>query len=204
MLDAAALRARPPRARASPRRPRPGQTAPYFTDHVRQELEERFDHGTRVVTTLDPTLQRFAESAVTAVWTSSRTSFPRLRRPDARERLQAALVALDPATGEIRAFVGGRDYQASQFDRVTLARRQPGSAFKPFVYLAALRPRDGRPPSRPRRWSTTRPSPSWSTASPGAPATSRSRYEGRVSVRRALEQSLNGATVRIAQAVGPR
>ena len=52
--------------------------------------------------------------------------YPALRRADPRARLQAALVALDPATGEIRAFVGGRDYETSQFNRVTLARRQAG------------------------------------------------------------------------------
>ena len=56
---------------------------------------------------------------------------------------------IEPGTGEIRALVGGRDYLASQFNRVTLARRQPGSAFKPVVYLAALRARDGVPPFTP-------------------------------------------------------
>src|SRR5205814_3621865 len=63
---------------------------------------------------------------------------PRLRSAEDAHRLQAALVALDPATGHIRAMVGGRRYQASQFNRVTFAHRQPGSAFKPFVYAAAL------------------------------------------------------------------
>ena len=204
VLDAAALdRARREPVRAL-LRPLPGQTAPYFTDHVREELEERFDHGTRVVTTLDLTLQRFAESAVISGLDQIETHFPRLRRPEARERLQAALIALDPATGEIRAFVGGRDYQASQFDRVTLARRQPGSAFKPFVYLAALRPRDGPPAFTAASMIEDAPLTIMVDGKPWSPRNFESRYEGRVSVRRALEQSLNGATVRIAQAVGPR
>ena len=145
-LDAAAYeraRKEPVRALA---RPRPGQPAPYFTDHARQEVEERFGAGTRIVTTIDLTLQRFAENAVAGGLDQLESRYAKLRRSDPRDRLQAALIALDPATGEIRAYVGGRDYQASQFDRVTLARRQPGSAFKPFVYLAAIRPREGALP----------------------------------------------------------
>ncbi len=83
VLDAAALdRARREPVRAL-LRPLPGQTAPYFTDHVREELEERFDHGTRVVTTLDLTLQRFAESAAIGGLDQIENHFPRLRRPEA-------------------------------------------------------------------------------------------------------------------------
>ena len=200
-LDAAAYeraRKEPVRALA---RPRPGQPAPYFTDHARQEVEERFGWGTRIVTTLDLTLQRFAENAVAGGLDQLRAATPKLRRSDPRVRLQAALIALDPATGEIRAYVGGRDYQASQFDRVTLAQRQPGSAFKPFVYLAAIRPArrpalhrgddgGGRAHHRQRERQAVEP------------AQLRGPLRGRVSVRRALEQSLNGATVRIAQVVG--
>ena len=178
-LDAAAYeraRKEPVRALA---RPRPGQPAPYFTDHVRQEVEERFGSGTRIVTTLDLTLQRFAENAVAGGVDQLESRYPKLRRSDPRARLQAALIALDPATGEIRAFVGGRDYQASQFDRVTLARRQPGSAFKPFVYLAAIRPREGAPAlHRGDAWWRTRPSPSTWTASRGARATTRTATRG--------------------------
>src|SRR5262249_38593586 len=123
MLDGSAYeRARREPVRAGTR-PRSGQPAPYFTDHVRQEGEERFGRGARIVTTLDLSLQRFAETAVAAGLDQLESRHSRLRRSDPKARLQAALVALDPATGEIRAFVGGRDYQTSQFDRVTLARR---------------------------------------------------------------------------------
>ena len=201
-LDAAAYeraRKEPVRALA---RPRPGQPAPYFTDHARQEVEERFGSGTRIVTTLDLTLQRFAENAVAGGLDQLESRYPKLRRSDPRARLQAALIALDPATGEIRAFVGGRDYQVSQFDRVTLARRQPGSAFKPFVYLAAIRPRDGALPFTAATMVEDAPITVNVDGKPWSPRNYEDRYEGRVSVRRALEQSLNGATVRIAQVVG--
>src|SRR5262245_54436730 len=83
-------------------RPRPGQTAPYFIDLVRQEVEDRFGGGTRIETTLDLTLQRFAENAVAAGLDQLESRVSRLRRTDPRARLQVALVALDPATGEIR------------------------------------------------------------------------------------------------------
>jgi penicillin-binding protein 1B len=186
-----------------------GQPAPYFSDHVRQELERHFDDGlrnqqdVRILTTLDLTLQRFAENAVTRGLDRLETSMPRLRRRDPRARLQAALVVLDPATSEVRAMVGGRDYSASQFNRATMARRQPGSAFKPFVYAAALRPRDGRPPFTAASLVDDSPITLSAQGRTWTPRNYDDRYEGRVTVRRALEQSLNSATVRIAQAVGP-
>ena len=75
------------------------------------------------------------------------------RRRGRRRQLQAALVAMDPRTGEVRALVGGRNFVESHFNRATQARRQPGSAFKPFVYAAALESRlhAGQPDHRPRR-----------------------------------------------------
>jgi penicillin-binding protein 1B len=200
MLDADAVeRARREPVRASGRA-RPGQTAPYFTDLAREELEDRFEHGARGVTTHDTPLQRFAESAVVSGLDQLESRYPQLRRPESRDRLQAALVAIDPATGEIRALVGGRDYQASQFDRATLAHRQPGSAFKPFVYLAALRPRDGVPAFTAASIVDDAPITVTTDGTPWTPRNFQDRYEGRVRVRRALEESLNAATVRIAQA----
>jgi penicillin-binding protein 1B len=187
-----------------------GSLAPYFIDHVRQEVDRLTgSHGSageagQVFTTLDVPLQRFAEAAVARGLDRLETRRPHLRRREAADRLQAALIALDPATGRIRALVGGRSYGASQFNRATLARRQPGSAFKPFVYLAALRAAGGQFTAA----SIVDDAPitiggtiagqraSWT------PRNYRDRYEGRVTLRRALEQSLNGATVRVAQSVG--
>ncbi len=198
-------------ARAQPVRVPPaattGQPAPYFTDYVRLELEQRFGDvgdsvGGSVYTTLDLALQRFAEAAVVRGLDRIETRVPRLRREEPGRRLQAALVALDPATGEIRALIGGRDYQASQFNRAALAHRQPGSAFKPFVYLAALRARGG-PPALTAA-SIVEDSPITLTVGRDtwSPRNYNDRYEGRVTVRRALEQSLNAATVRVAESVG--
>lgn len=113
-------------------------TGPYFAGIVRDILYEQFGvdralmGGLRVYTTLDADVQRFAEDSVAK----------RLAELDKTARhggpLQAALVAIEPATGYVRALVGGRDYAESPFNRATGAKRQPGSAFKPFVFAAAL------------------------------------------------------------------
>jgi penicillin-binding protein 1B len=200
------------RARRTPVRVRslvsPGQSAPYFVDYVRQELEQRFDtgvsrvRGVRIVTTLDLSLQRFAEAAAARGLDRLESSLPHDYRRDPGRRLQVAMVALEPATGEIRALVGGRDYLASQFNRVTSARRQPGSAFKPIVYLAALRAGDGAPFYTAASRVEDLPITLESGGQPWSPRNSEDRYEGIVTVRQALEQSLNSATVRIAQTVG--
>jgi penicillin-binding protein 1B len=200
------------RVRRSPVRVRslasPGQSAPYFVDHVRQELEQRFGaevsrvRGVRVITSLDLSLQRFAEAAAVRGLDRIETNAPRLRRRDPERRLQVVLVAMEPTTGEIRAMVGGRDYLVSQFNRATLARRQPGSAFKPIVYLAALHANNGAPLFTAASHVDDSPITLKVGGQPWSPRNYEERYEGNVSVRQALERSLNAATVRIAQTVG--
>jgi penicillin-binding protein 1A len=115
-------------------RPFPGATEArhgYAKEFLRQQFRDRFggDHPPEwsVRTTFVPDLQDAAEHAV-------ENGLRRLGKPD----LQAALVAIDPATGDILAMVGGRDFQQSQFNRAWRSRRQPGSAFKPFLFAAAL------------------------------------------------------------------
>ncbi len=187
---------------------RPGQGAPYFVDYLEQEIEQRLPdlnggaRGARIYSTLDLPLQRFAETALTRGLERLEASRPRLRRSDQSERLQAALIALDPATGHVVALVGGRDYQVSQFNRALLAHRQPGSAFKPFVYLAALRERRGAVAFTPASFVDDSPLTVDVEGMPWSPRNYEDRYEGRVTVRRALEQSLNAATVRIALEIG--
>jgi len=183
-----------------------GQQAPYFTDRARQEIEEVFGgsvgaRGAHVFTTLDPALQRMAESAVNR-GLERLEARPALRRATPAERLQAAVVVLDPETGAIRALVGGRDYRVSQFNRAVLARRQPGSAFKPFVYVAALVGHGGPPAFTLASLIDDTPITVDVGSTPWSPRNYEDRYEGRVSVRRALEQSLNAATVRIALEIG--
>jgi penicillin-binding protein 1B len=185
----------------------PGQSAPYFVDYVRQELEQRFEgisrvRGVRIATTLDLSLQRFAEAAAVRGLDRLESSLPQGPRRDPARRLQVALLVVEPATGEIRALVGGRDYLASQFNRVMSARRQPGSAFKPIVYLAALRADAGAPFFTAASRVEDLPITLESNGEPWSPRNYDDRYEGIVTVRQALEQSLNSATVRIAQTVG--
>jgi penicillin-binding protein 1B len=198
-------RKEPVRARTAPA---DGLTAPYFVDYVRAELERATDvdlanqHGLRVYTTLDPVLQRLAEAAVVRGLDRLETSRPRLRRKSQEERLQAAMIVLDPASGQIRALVGGRDYRTSQFNRAVLARRQPGSAFKPFVYLAAITPRRDGPLFTAASMLDDSPLTMVVDGKPWTPKNYDERYLGPVTVRRALEGSINTATVRLAQAVG--
>ena len=126
----------------------------YFKEAVRRELVEKFgwtrvsQGGLRVYTTIDIDLQRSAETLVEKSLQDieSRKSFahpPRakvakLKEGEAPDYLQAALVALDPTTGYVRALVGGRDFYESRFNRAMQAKRQAGSAFKPFVFAAAI------------------------------------------------------------------
>ena len=126
--ERAALAERPRLADGPPR----GDTrSGWAQDHLRRAFRERAGDedppGWRVRATLSAALQRAAESAVAA-------GLARLRRPG----LQVALVALDPGNGGLLAIVGGADYEASTYNRAVLASRQPGSAFKPFVYAAAF------------------------------------------------------------------
>ncbi len=114
--------------------------APYFVDMIGQQLAEQFPNIMQtsrridVYTTLDLHLQRLAQDAVREGLVQVEALFQRKRK----EPAQAALLAVDPRTGEILAWVGGRSYNQSQYNRVLTARRQPGSVFKPFVYLAAF------------------------------------------------------------------
>ena len=111
----------------------------YFFEEVRRELVALFGHervmreGLRAYTTLDTGLQAAGEEAV-----RGRIQSLGRRRPRLARELQGALVSLDARTGEVRAIVGGRDFHRSSFNRATQARRQPGSAFKPIVFAAAL------------------------------------------------------------------
>jgi len=133
----------------------------YFKEQVRRELVDRFgwqrvyQGGLRVFTTIDMRMQETAEAAIAeqiksiearrAAWKRSRAPQKKLatnaapaQAPGDTDVLQGALVALEPDTGYVRAMVGGRDFDASHFNRAVQAHRQPGSAFKPFVYATAI------------------------------------------------------------------
>ena len=113
-------------------------------------------------------------------------------------------MALDPSTGAIRALVGGRDYELSAFNRATHAQRQPGSAFKPFVFLAALRRgAAGQPPVvTPASLVEDLPVELETPQGLWTPRNFEDRFDGLITVRQALERSSNVAAVRLAQAAG--
>ncbi|MEM9291297.1 MAG: PBP1A family penicillin-binding protein [Acidobacteriota bacterium] len=176
--------------------------APYFSDYVTQEAQQRFgihgleDAGYQLLTTLDAKAQERAEEAVS--WGLESLEEGWQKNHEGPEPLQGSLVAVDPESGGIRAYVGGRDYGTSQFDRVAGARRQAGSAFKPVVYAAAFERGVAAPSSlvddspitvtlAGRRWS---------------PQNDDDDFEGWMSVRTAVERSRNVPTVRLALETG--
>jgi len=181
----------------------------YFTDFVRAQLESESSvglaEGSAVFTSLDMRLQEAAEGAIRSGLAELELQYPGLRQEDAS--LQAALVALDPRNGQILALVGGRDYGQSQFNRAVSARRQPGSAFKPVVALAAL------------SWRGQESEAEWpftlatiledkrlvvnTIAGPWEPTNYDRQFRGPVTLRAALEQSLNVPFARLGMAVGP-
>jgi penicillin-binding protein 1B len=197
-----------------------GNEAPYFVDMVKDHLLEKYSEqellGTnyRVYTTLDPQLQRAAgaavESGMKTVDALLAKKYERARKAkgkNAPEELmptpQVALVALDPHTGEIKALIGGRDYGQSQLNHA-LAHRQPGSVFKPFVYAAAFSNAvDGAQPIiTPATTVDDEPTVFEFDGQEYTPNNYGERFMGKVTVRQALTNSLNVATVKIAEMVG--
>jgi penicillin-binding protein 1B len=174
----------------------------YFVDWVADRLER--DHGSAVLesgltilTTLDMELQRVAEEAVRDGLARLERDYPRLAQED--QSIQAALVALDPASGAILAMVGGRDYGTSQFNRAVYGRRQPGSSFKPIVVLTALSQHSFTLASmlEDEPLSVETPAGLWQ------PANYDDRFRGPLTMREALERSLNVPFARLGMAVGP-
>jgi penicillin-binding protein 1B len=200
LKEAEVLRAKAQPLRLAPQAVQVRALAPYFSNTAAAEARERFElpelagKGYLLFSTLDWRDQRMAERAV-------QTGLAGLDKGTKRHRsgpLQAALVSVDPRTGQIRAYVGGRDYEKSQFDRVTQARRQAGSAFKPVVYAAAFEEGVATPAA------LLKDSPivvkvdnaDW------RPQNYDRRFHGMVTVRTALEQSLNIPTIRLALQTG--
>ncbi|PYU87467.1 MAG: penicillin-binding protein 1A [Acidobacteria bacterium] len=197
-----------------------GSEAPYFVDMVKDHLLDKYPENEllsqnfRVYTTLDPVLQRAAAAAVDAgmknVDLLLAKKYDKWRREQAKKgstepipQAQAALVALDPRTGEIKAVIGGRDYGQSQLNHA-LARRQPGSVFKPFVYAAAFdNAVDGvQPVITPATTIDDEPTTFEFDGNYYTPNNYHERFMGRVTVRDALTNSLNVATVKVAELIG--
>ncbi len=171
-------------------------TMPYVTNAAAQELEQRFgleamqQGGMRVQTSVDAKMQSLAEETV-ARWHKT------IRGQGVRAD-QMALVAVDPRTQFVKALVGGVDYKKSQFNRATQAHRQPGSAFKPFVYYAAFASGKYTPDS------IVNDTPV-SYRVPGGMYTPKNydgSFKGPMAIRHALELSRNIPAIRIGSAVG--
>jgi penicillin-binding protein 1B len=180
--------------------------APYFVDMVGQQIAEQFPgltaqaNAVSVHTTLDINLQRLALDAVRDGLTHVDEMLARRKR---KGRAQAALVAVDPQTGEILAMVGGRSYNQSQYNRATTARRQPGSVFKPFVYLAAFEhgAEEGRTDLTPASLTNDAPEVFTFDNQTWEPK-NYDDYDGEITWRRALAMSRNLGTIHVGATIG--
>ena len=190
---------------------------PYFVEAVRIELDRRYGsdlyrRGLRIHTTLDVDLQRAAQAAMDSGWVRiERTPGYRhpkyddvmankgnQRRGNQTTYLQGMLIAMDPATGDVRAMVGGRDFQDSKFNRATQALRQPGSIFKPFVMTAAVA--GGIPVSH-----VVVDSPFSMPEVDGTiwtPANFDTAFRGPINMRETLKNSVNIPTIKLGLDVG--
>jgi penicillin-binding protein 1A len=170
--------------------------APYFVELLRQYLEQKYGHsiytaGYKIYSTIDLNMQHIAEKALS----NGVKNIEKREKPG----VQAAFIAVDIRTGQIKAMVGGFDFWQTQFNRATQALRQPGSAFKPFVYATAIK--EGMTSTdvindAPISFKGARPGQMWS------PKNYDGKYHGTVTLRTALAKSLNAATVRLASRVG--
>lgn len=191
-----------------PFRSRSGLTSiPFYVDRVLQELEIDYGiddvqgRGLAIYTSIDLEWQDAAARSLETGLRNLEKSSRRLRRSE--NPLEGVIIAVDVGTGEIRALVGGRNYDRSQFNRALQAKRQVGSLYKPFVYLAAFEPSLSKQNITPatlvndnRFTLERRYGKDWSPKNYG------DQYYGIVTVRRALEQSMNVASVRIGLSTG--
>ncbi|MCK5408051.1 MAG: transglycosylase domain-containing protein, partial [Candidatus Krumholzibacteria bacterium] len=214
--DAARIKSEPIEIR--PGRDEKSGFAAYFLEEVRRYLERKYGadrlyrDGLRVYTALDPYLQRVAEDSMETqlsrmeIWkgyenTKTRydSLFAKGEHEGPSDYLQGAVVAIDVQTGFIKALVGGRDFKHSKWNRATQAKRQPGSAFKPFIFLAAIE--SGYTPA-----DIILDAPVVLDLPNGdvwKPSNFTERFQGEVSLRHALNFSINIAAIRLLMALGP-
>ncbi len=183
------------------------QTAPYFVEFVRQQLEAKYGThavykgGLAVYTTLDSKMQREAQQALTRGLQDAENVARRSRAGGipVTQPIQGALMAIDPKTGAIRAMIGGRDYRESVFNRAVQAQRQPGSSFKPIIYAAAIEngytfadvfldsPSVYLDPSTNKEW---------------RPANFSGKFRGPTTLHTALMHSINMVTIKLLEKLG--
>ncbi len=177
-------------------------TGQYFLDYVQQTLEAKygadmvFKGGLNVYTTLSPTMQLAAEQSLRD---GLKALEGRTVKGRPGEHPEGAIVTIEPNTGYVRAMVGGYDFFRSEFNRAVQARRQPGSAFKPFIYIAALE--SGLTPATrvddaPVSYAVGANGQSWK------PENYDRKFRGSTTLQQALEESVNVVTVKIQERVG--
>ena len=170
--------------------------APYLIEFMRQKLEQKYGHeiytsGYKIYSTLDYRMQKIAEEAIS----KGIEAIEQRVKPG----IQASLIAIELQTGHVKAMVGGLDFWRNQYNRATQAKRQPGSAFKPFVYLTAFENgmlSQDKIIDSPISFRGTQQGKVWS------PKNYDGKYYGPVTLKKALAKSLNCATVRLASRLG--
>ncbi len=177
----------------------PNAVAPHFVEEIRRYLEKKYGSdqvhqgGLKIYTTLNLDWQRAANQAVQA----GLAAFEK-RHPSApKGKAQSALLAIDNATGDIKAMIGGRNFAESKFDRATQAKRQVGSSFKPYVYTAVI---DGG--ATPDDIILDAPTTFQTASGPYTPHNFDGKFEGNITLRRALAQSRNIPALKLAERVG--
>jgi len=179
-----------------------GKKAPYFIDYLAYQLKMLYSPqdlsslGLSIYTTLDTQVQMAAEKALQNGLLRLEKSNFTLNRQDPQKKLQGAVIVMQPKTGYILAMVGGRNYDVSQFNRITQARRQPGSAFKPFVYVSGL------DKFTPASILSNKAETYEIDGTIWEPKNYAPVPEEKISVRSALAKSINLATVDLAMRVG--
>jgi penicillin-binding protein 1B len=183
--------------------------APYFVDYVQDRLIEKYGDEElargkfRAYTSLQPELQQAAFEAIQTGTKELDTYFAKRKQPIPPGTVQASLIAVDPKNGQILAMIGGRNYGASQFNRITQSKRQPGSIFKPFDYTAALETAYYSPtPLTVASMLLDQPTQFKFDDLEYEPKNFKEEYMGQVTMRQAIMKSLNIATIKLAEKIG--
>jgi penicillin-binding protein 1B len=178
---------------------------PYYLSALRSELRRQLGErvssqsGLKIYCEINPRMQLAAEQAARKGVQALRRRYSWIRELSESEPLQAAILSVDPLSGGVRALVGGADFRATQFDRTRLMKRQPGSAFKTFAFVAAL---DTRTVSNATLLVDAPVRVELASDKVWEPHNYDERYRGRVTLREAFEMSLNVPTVRLSQSIG--
>lgn len=182
--------------------PRLSRSAPFFVDLVMKQLKETYPetqlktHGLRIFTTLETIMQRSAEEALENGIANLTKRYRHIKNSE--QPLEGVVLTIEPGTGYVKALVGGRNYSKTQFNRAIQARRQPGSLFKPFVYVTAMDPARGDAALTASTVLDDSPISIKTANTEWKPQNYDNRFHGRVTVREALAHSYNIPAVRAA------